>query len=156
MPRQTGEYFGNTYEGNIKPSPIPTYENEPIYKQTFYFDTGNPELRTRTRLKFWIHQPTIKYPETTCLIGIFNSNASSFTRVTRDSIAELALWLGEVLRDSEDVYNASRETESELNLAAANATAIQDRIATQLQHKRDQSTGLTKKSKNKGDNTGED
>jgi hypothetical protein len=157
-----GQDFGYTRNftaQNIRPEPIPHHANPPIYEQYITLDTGNPELRKQPRFKFWIHQPTTQFPETACFISLSSGGRSSFSRITRDSLTELALWLGEVLEHSSEIFDASVLAESEFSASVNQANELQSRIATRLQSLRDESKdkprGKRKESKSEGDNTGE-
>lgn len=139
---------------NIRPEPIPHHENPPIYKQACSLDSGNPELRKQPTVKFWIHQPTIRYPETACFISLTSGRNSAFSRITRNSIEQLAAWLAEVLRDSDEIFNASVDAESEFSDSIVQTSRVQDRITAGLQELRDRPRGAGKKSKSEGNNTG--
>lgn len=104
----------------------------------------------------------MEFPETTCLVGLAAGRTSTFTRVTRDSLECLAFWLVEALRDSEPIYQSSREAESEFSNSLANTYELQSRISERL-HERisdlediplhaatGEPTGPAKKPKSKG------
>lgn len=132
-----GDNFAGQYRADgIRPEPIPHHENPPIYKQVTTLNTGNPDLRRQPNFRFWIHQPTIRFPETTCFIGFTAGGRSTFTRITRDSVEQLALWLAEVLRDSQTIYDASVDEESSFSDSVTQTARVQDRIAQKLQELR--------------------
>jgi len=109
------EYLPYKYRGEVEPIRKPRFTQPPlVHKHVLIGETGDGDIKKFASLKFWIHKPTIEYPDTSMFFSLQNGKGSVYQRLSSvDDLAKVVTFMNEiymVAKQYKEAYSALEET----------------------------------------------